>query len=117
VSYESGDNYLDGEKIADWFKALFPEGQMPDDLAHRCSDWRRKGRAPLETVDHYLVRLGYHPRDLADELWIPEHRFCERCGEDIGLHSPLARVCAPCRKAVQRKRWKRRRQAREAVSA
>lgn len=104
MSYAEGDNLLDGPKLAEWIEARC-EDPSPN-LERRLWAWSHGETAGLATVDHYLVtELGLHPNDLPDDLWIPAHRFCLRCGEDIGLRKENARLCHGCRKSGAARRY------------
>ena len=41
-------------------------------LLRRMQRWRSGENASLDTVDRYMVYLGYHISDLPNEVWIPK---------------------------------------------
>lgn len=72
MNYFEGGRWLDGPKLAEWLGPHVPlyerTGWMAS-LQRRMVEWRTGVAADIFTVDPYLIKLGFHPYELPDELW------------------------------------------------
>lgn len=69
---ESAD-YVDGPRFVKWLEdhgLTNTYEQLGSAIGRRISCWRHGGAASVWSADIALVRLGFHLRDLPDDIWI-----------------------------------------------
>jgi hypothetical protein len=84
----------DGIKVEQWLQAggFIPERveAVDEALARRLRSWRAGGQARVDAVDKVCIKLGVHPCELPEDVWVDhyaaipvETRYCETCSEEI----------------------------------
>ena len=69
MSYFDGDEWLDGPGLVAWLEEHGFVSAYHPNATRRVYDWRHGGRASLRAVEPMILRLGYHPSELPDDLW------------------------------------------------